>query len=477
MIEWAVLVAAADAVAAGLALVLAPALCFPGQGAAPVAERFARPELAVLAWFVLWLVTLAAFDLYDPARVGEAAGRRAPGAIARATACFAVLVLAGLTALKIEDVSRLFLLLAFVFQGGLAAGFRLALARWAGRRAERASPERDAVRVVLAGEDAGLAALRRSLEEQAHLGLRVVAEVHLRRAAGGDGAARPAASGAEPAADGLSRLARLLDEAAVDEVVLSLPLERWADIEAAAGVALERGKTVHVALPRPQAELVRARVTPLDGQVLLSWVFGPQDSPALLVKRALDVAGAAAGLILLAPLMLLIALAIKLTSPGPVFFVQERVGLHGRRFRMYKFRSMVADAEERLAEVLHLNEMSGPVFKIADDPRVTRVGRFLRRTSLDELPQLWNVLKGDMSLVGPRPPLPREVRCYDEASRRRLSVRPGLTCFWQVNGRNKIARFEDWVELDLQYIRQWSLGLDVAILAKTIPTVLKMNGS
>jgi lipopolysaccharide/colanic/teichoic acid biosynthesis glycosyltransferase len=170
------------------------------------------------------------------------------------------------------------------------------------------------------------------------------------------------------------------------------------------------------------------------------------------------------------------ALAVKATSDGGAFFAQIRCGKHGRPFRMWKLRSMVHDAEQRKAELIDHNEMDGPVFKMQDDPRVTPVGRWLRRFSIDELPQFWNVLRGDMSLVGPRPPVPHEVAEYETFDRRRLSMRPGITCIWQVNGRNEIANFNDWVKLDLEYIDTWSLWLDVKILTQTVLAVVRGSG-
>jgi len=176
-------------------------------------------------------------------------------------------------------------------------------------------------------------------------------------------------------------------------------------------------------------------------------------------------------LIFLSPLFLAIAIAIKATSKGPVFFRQERCSLNGRKFTLYKFRTMDSDAELKQGELLERNEMKGPVFKIEDDPRITSVGKVLRKFSLDEFPQLWNVFEGDMSLVGPRPPIPAEVEKYESWHRRRLSMRPGITCLWQVGGRNKITDFDEWTKLDLEYIDKWSLWLDFKILFKTIPVV------
>jgi len=196
-----------------------------------------------------------------------------------------------------------------------------------------------------------------------------------------------------------------------------------------------------------------------------------------VLKRIVDVAGSALGLIVLAPVFLLVMLLVRITSRGPVFFVQDRCGLGGRVFRFHKFRTMVEDAEERKAELEHLNEMKGPVFKMRRDPRITRIGAILRKTSLDELPQLWNVLKGEMSLVGPRPPLPDEVERYDARQAQRLSVMPGITGLWQVSGRNSLSNFDTWLELDLEYARRWSLWLDLRILAKTVVVVVVARGA
>jgi exopolysaccharide biosynthesis polyprenyl glycosylphosphotransferase len=193
-------------------------------------------------------------------------------------------------------------------------------------------------------------------------------------------------------------------------------------------------------------------------------------------KRMIDVAGASLALLVTSPLVVLVALLIKLESDGPILFKSTRLGRGGRPFTFYKLRSMVNDAHTKRTDVEHLNECDGPVFKISNDPRVTRVGRFLRRSSIDELPQLLNVLKGEMSLVGPRPPIPEEVDSYEPWQLRRLSVRPGLTCLWQISGRSRIG-FQEWMRLDLEYIRHRSFGLDLRILMRTIPAVLSRDGA
>lgn len=186
-----------------------------------------------------------------------------------------------------------------------------------------------------------------------------------------------------------------------------------------------------------------------------------------ICKRTIDIIGAGLGLILLSPIIAIVACAVKFTSKGPVFFSQKRVGKNGELFEMYKFRSMVVNAEELKENLEEQNEMSGPMFKIKDDPRITKVGKFIRKTSIDELPQLWNILKGDMSLVGPRPSLPKEVEQFDNWMFKRLSVRPGLTCYWQVSGRNNID-FEDWMKLDVKYVEERNFWIDIKLIFKTV---------
>jgi exopolysaccharide biosynthesis polyprenyl glycosylphosphotransferase len=234
-------------------------------------------------------------------------------------------------------------------------------------------------------------------------------------------------------------------------------------------VARPRTRTGSKAPPKPRRRDL--------GSVIAEIEIQPRPRSARIAKRALDVSGALLGLIVLSPVFLLCALAIKLTSRGPVLFVQTRCGLGGAPFRFYKLRTMVEDAEDQKAALAHLNEMHGPVFKIRRDPRITRVGALLRKSSLDELPQLWNVLRGDMSLVGPRPPTPDEVEQYSKRQVQRLAVLPGLTGLWQVSGRSELADFDRWIELDLEYARRWSLALDMRIMLKTIVVVILARGA
>jgi exopolysaccharide biosynthesis polyprenyl glycosylphosphotransferase len=264
----------------------------------------------------------------------------------------------------------------------------------------------------------------------------------------------------------------------VDEVVICLPMKSFYQEASEIVVACEeQGVIVRVLSDFFNLKTARSTTTHFEGESITSLYTGSMVGPSAFIKRILDIVFSLVMIIILSPLFSIVALLIKLTSPGPVFFVQERLGLNKRRIGVFKFRTMVPDAENKQAELEHLNEVSGPVFKIKNDPRITPIGRFLRKSSIDELPQLFNVLKGDMSLVGPRPLPVRDYQGFDQDwHRRRFSVRPGITCLWQISGRCGIS-FDRWMELDMEYIDNWSLGLDIRILAKTIPAVLKGSGA
>jgi exopolysaccharide biosynthesis polyprenyl glycosylphosphotransferase len=281
----------------------------------------------------------------------------------------------------------------------------------------------------------------------------------------------------DPDAKSLQQLPAMLHQYAVGCVVFNVSQTAFSEIEKAILACEVEGVEAWLVADFVKTSIARATVDDFHGKPLLIFRTTPELSWQLVCKRLIDIVGATVGLLVLGPLVMLpVAIAIKLTSPGPVLFRQKRSGLHGRLFTMYKFRSMVSNAEMLRAELEAFNEVPGPVFKMQNDPRVTPLGRFLRRTSIDELPQLWNVLKGEMSLVGPRPPIPSEVQQYDPWHRRRLSMKPGLTCLWQISGRSKIG-FEQWMKLDLQYIDNWSLWLDLKILARTVPVVLSGLGA
>ena len=273
----------------------------------------------------------------------------------------------------------------------------------------------------------------------------------------------------------LSDLTRLLEKQVIDEVIFAVDSDRLASLEDAFLFCDEDGVRTRLAIdffPHVNSQMYLDR---LGDAPLLTFSATPHDELRLLVKRFTDFCVALVGLVLLAPFMGLVALLIRATSPGPAIFRQERCGLNGRRFMFYKFRSMCNNAEELRASLEELNEKK-TVFKIQNDPRLTGIGRWLRKFSVDELPQLWNVLRGDMSLVGPRPPLPDEVKRYERWQRRRLRMRPGLTCLWAISGRDSVD-FETWMKLDMQYIDHWSLALDWKILVQTIPRVLLGKGA
>jgi exopolysaccharide biosynthesis polyprenyl glycosylphosphotransferase len=276
----------------------------------------------------------------------------------------------------------------------------------------------------------------------------------------------------------LPDLQAVLKRERVDEMIVCLPVEsRFSDIVKVVQHARDLGVVVRLMPELNDGTLFKSlHLEEFEGEHVVT-LFREQMLLQLLAKRAVDAGLSFAALIVLAPLMLVVAILIKATSPGPVFFAQDRVGMNQRRFRIYKFRSMVIDAEEKKKELAHLNEIAdGPAFKMKDDPRITRIGRFIRKTSIDELPQLFNVLHGEMSLVGPRPPLPDEVKRYEWLFRKRLSVKPGITCVWQISGRSNTT-FERWMQMDNEYIENWSIWLDLKILVKTVPAVLLGRGA
>ncbi len=294
-------------------------------------------------------------------------------------------------------------------------------------------------------------------------------------------AERPGAAAVEgvPVAGALADYRQIIWKSPIEEVLISPRVAAGPEAEAIIRYCDLAGLTVRViptnALLDP-AMWRRTRLEEFFGRPALSIVAGSRPGGQLLIKRAIDLAVSALLLVLLSPLLLILAIAVKLSSPGPVFYRWRVMGKGIRPFTGYKFRTMVADADARKAELAARNEMSGPVFKIRDDPRVTPLGRVLRKYSLDELPQLWSVFKGDMSLVGPRPPGPHEFERFEIWHRRKLAVKPGITCLWQVGGRNRISHFDDWVTLDLEYIDNWSLWLDLKILARTALVVVKGTG-
>jgi exopolysaccharide biosynthesis polyprenyl glycosylphosphotransferase len=371
------------------------------------------------------------------------------------------------------DLSRPFLAMFTALLWALLCLFRLNAGRLLGMvRREFGAPSY--VMVVGIGE----AALRigRQIEDAAAYGIRLsgfLAEA--RPEEQGGGAPEEIELAAKYPVRPLAELPDLLRGHVIDEVIFAVDSRRLAELEEMFLLCEEEGVRTRVAVdffPHINSQVYLDR---LGTSPLLTFSATPSDEIRLLVKRATDIVLGGVALAAASPVMLLVALLIRLTSPGPIIFRQTRCGLNGRRFTFYKFRSMCEDAEAMRAALEHRNEKS-TVFKIHDDPRLTGVGRWLRKFSIDEWPQLWNVLKGDMSLVGPRPPLPEEVEQYKRWQRRRLRMRPGLTCLWVVNGRDSVD-FESWMRMDMQYIDTWSLGLDWKIMLQTIPQVLSGRGA
>ena len=325
---------------------------------------------------------------------------------------------------------------------------------------------RDILIIGVGPEASGVAAV---LERHGHLGMRVIGHLSLDREARAPEVRAPLLGTVED-------LPSILDGRVVDEVLFAVPAATLLSLERYIWKCEEVGVRVHLKADFISTLISRTYAGDIDGIPILTISATPNAAGLLVIKRAMDIIVALASLVILSPLLLAIAAALKTTSRGPVLHRQERIGLNGRRFVMLKFRSMWADAERRRPELERLNEASGPVFKMKNDPRVTPVGRYLRRLSLDELPQLWNVLKGDMSLVGPRPPIPHEVERYERWQRRRLSMKPGLTCLWQIRGRSEVD-FEKWMKLDMEYIDNWSVGLDLKILAGTVAAVITARGA
>jgi exopolysaccharide biosynthesis polyprenyl glycosylphosphotransferase len=327
--------------------------------------------------------------------------------------------------------------------------------------------------VLIVGTSPAALRIADSIRGHRFWGYRVLGFIHCDN---GNDAAEPW-SGPYPLLGEAEDIPRIVESNVVDDVIFAVHRRELDRLEDLFLSLQEQGIRTRFAMDLFPHTRARIEMEELDGMPLLSFATTPTSQIQLMAKRALDVALASLLLLLALPVVTLIAAAIKVTSGGgSVLFRQTRCGLNGRFFTLYKFRTMVEDAEERRRELLHLNEMKGPVFKLRSDPRVTWLGRILRRFSLDELPQFWNVLRGDMSLVGPRPPIPEEVAQYKRWQRRRLAMKPGLTCLWQISGRNNVD-FERWMQLDLEYIDSWSPMLDLKILLKTIPVVLSGKGA
>ena len=453
------LLMAADAVSAGALLIALSYLRAGEDWAVWWRQVVPLPEVFVLAYAATWVALLTGVGLYRP-RARWSLRSEARDVI-RATAAMALITLSVLFLFNLPDISRLLLLVLFPTQALVTIGLRAVL-RVVFQRMRRDGRNLRYVLVLGAGPRGRAFAAK--LEGHDELGLRVIGFLDPDPALG--------AGLRWPLIGTLDDLEEVLHGRIVDEVVVCLPFSMWTHIDAIASLCEEEGKIVRIPMDVLDRTIATGRIEELDGTPVFSLVSGPDRAMALAAKRLADMVGALAGLVLLSPLFAIVALATVLDSGSPVFFHQTRIGLHGRPFAMHKFRSMRLGAEQEQAELAAGSVVNGQAFKLDDDPRVTRVGRFLRRTSVDELPQLWNVLLGQMSLVGPRPPLPTEVEGYDLWHRRRLSMKPGITGLWQVRGRHD-PEFDRWVEADLEYIDKWSLWLDLKILLRTIPAAVQ----
>lgn len=453
----------ADALSAMALFGAVASLRFGEHGWQPIWNAFGiHPVLVAFLYSLAWVAVLWTQGLYGLRTTWSI--RRELIDILRAMAILVLGTLSALFVLRLPDVSRLFLLLLFTAQPILTLGSRLLLRVLANSMRARGLNARY---MLVVGTGAEADAFADRIESHTDLGLRVLGHLttpgdaapHVRR----------------PILGGIESIEEILHRQVVDEVAICLPVEHWNLIEPISRLCEEEGKVVRVPLEVAGLAFAGGRVEEFDGIPILSLLYGPDRVLGLAAKRVLDLLVSGIALIVLSPLFIGLALWVRLVDGPPILFRQTRVGLHGRPFTLLKFRTMVRDAENRLVELRAHNEIQGHAFKLTDDPRLTGTGRFLRRTSLDELPQLWNVLRGEMSVVGPRPPLPREVAGYDVWHRRRLSMKPGITGLWQVGARSE-PDFNRWVEIDLDYIDRWSLWLDLKIMMRTIPAMLLGQG-
>jgi exopolysaccharide biosynthesis polyprenyl glycosylphosphotransferase len=416
------------------------------------------------AVMIAWHCFFYCFGLYDSKRLASRVSEALD--ILKATSVGSIVILVAFLVHRVELTTPRFLVVSWVLSTILIVLSRFTL-RFALHQIRKRG--RNLRYMLIAGTNARALEFAQTVETRPELGYRIVGFVDQEW----DGSENFRENG-RPLVSNFETFADFLRNNIVDELVIALPMQSlYAQAAHLAALSEEQGLAVRFLPSIFDPKIKTAR----DYDDSLITHNETSEANTFTAKRVFDFCVSFLSLTAVTPFLLAVAILIKLTSSGPVFFVQKRVGLNKRIFSMCKFRTMVPDAEQRIREIEHLNEASGAVFKIKDDPRITPMGRFLRRTSIDELPQLFNVLKGDMSMVGPRPlPLRDYERFNANAQRRRFSVRPGITCLWQVNGRSSIP-FEQWMELDLHYVDQWSIWMDVQILIKTIPAVLRGSGA
>jgi len=424
-------------------------------------------QIFFLVYIVCWLYFSSRFHLYGSRRTSRFM-EEVWDVIKNTSLCLAA---ASIPAFFVREfpVSRIFLLYLWAFQILLLISSRFVLRQTLQYVRRRGYNYRN---VLIIGWNSRSAEMAKRIEEIPELGLRILGFIDSPDIGGNRQHVRDL-----HLIGTLNELETILRRNVVDEVLIFLPIKSfYLEIQEIIHICETVGVEAKIPTDLFTRKIARSTISRYDGIPVIDLYTSPKMTWQLLSKRFMDILLSGVLLILLSPLFLLVTLLIKATSRGPVFFAQRRVGYNGRQFSCLKFRTMVENAEERKKELLRLNEMTGPVFKIKNDPRVTPFGRWLRKLSIDEIPQLINVLWGDMSVVGPRPPIPSEVDQYHLNDRRRLSMKPGITCLWQVSGRNRIP-FEKWMELDRQYIDRWSLALDLKILVKTIPAVFRGSGA
>jgi exopolysaccharide biosynthesis polyprenyl glycosylphosphotransferase len=454
----------ADAAVAASAFALVSLLRFGDGGASEIwRERGLGIEVAAVLFAIVWVLALWFSGLYR-LRVRWRLVTEARD-MAKATGLVIAVTLSALFLSDADDVSRSFLLILFVVQPIVALVSRTVLRFSFGAIRRRGFNTRY---MLIIGTGHLARTFAELVERRPALGIEVIGHISV------PGERDSYVS--RPILGSLGMLKAILHSRVIDEVAVCLPPTALEHLEPLCRLAADEGKTVRIPLDPLHVPFASAVQEEFDGFLVRSLVRDDQRALGLIVKRLIDVVGASVLLVLASPVLAAIACAIRIRDGSPVLFRQRRIALHGRPFTIYKFRTMVPDAEARLGEVAHLNIRVGHAFKAANDPRVTPIGAFLRRTSLDELPQLWNVLRGEMSLVGPRPPLPHEVDQYDVWHRRRLSMKPGMTGLWQIEAREAEQEFDRWVERDLSYIDRWSLTLDLEIMIKTVPVVVLGQG-
>jgi exopolysaccharide biosynthesis polyprenyl glycosylphosphotransferase len=450
-------------------------LIFTGHAAYTISIEMASGSL-VMSWldYVISVMSLMFLNNFLMGRYGFYSGKRFLGhrlmvlTLLKTVTLDFVILATGAVLMGISPFPRLFILSYYLLAFVSLLGVRLALYYYLDHHARF---NFNAWKILLVGSEPRIEMVASALEKQRSWGHQIIGCLIVD---GSDGQC----PGGLRNLGGIADFDRILHEYEVDEVVFALPkvyplrLENLLHKCEVMGIAVKIVPSLF-----EQNDSHRLRVESLLGIPMLSHAPGNISAAGWLYKRLLDVAGGLVGCTLLLLMYPFVALMIKLDSPGPVLFRQVRIGRNGRQFYLYKFRTMVADAEERKSELLQYNEMKGPMFKVDADPRITRVGRFLRKTSLDEFPQFMNILKGEMSLVGTRPPTPGEVRQYEDWHRRRISATPGLTGLWQISGRNKISNFVEVVKLDLEYIDKWHFTRDLWILWKTVWVVLERKGA